>query len=131
MIRRPPRSTRTDTLFPYTTLVRSRRDEGPAPAAPLRLGRGPRGDCRDRIGCSCADQLGGRRHRRPRGGGDRLFDRRAAPARPDGGVAVLLNGGPEPARRARSVTPRSEEPTSEIPSLMRRSYAVFVLKKKK
>src|SRR3546814_15511569 len=45
MIRRPPRSTRTDTLFPYTTLFRSRRDDGfPAimgmdgggdPAAPL------------------------------------------------------------------------------------------------
>src|SRR3546814_5407901 len=29
MIQRPPRSTRTDTLFPYTTLFRSRRDHGP------------------------------------------------------------------------------------------------------
>src|SRR3546814_3781592 len=41
MIRRPPRSTRTDTLFPYTTLFRSkrgrRRRPGPLPPAPLRL----------------------------------------------------------------------------------------------
>src|SRR3546814_9724067 len=33
MIRRPPRSTRTDTLFPYTTLFRSSRNERSAPAA--------------------------------------------------------------------------------------------------
>src|SRR3546814_5572687 len=42
MIRRPPRSTRTDTLFPYTTLFRSR----PAGAAALR------GRCRARHGCA-------------------------------------------------------------------------------
>src|SRR3546814_17882078 len=34
MIRRPPRSTRTDTLFPYTTLFRSARLQGQLPAAP-------------------------------------------------------------------------------------------------
>src|SRR3546814_13008511 len=39
MIRRPPRSTRTDTLFPYTTLFRSprRHHARPCPAAPSRL----------------------------------------------------------------------------------------------
>src|SRR3546814_11068968 len=46
MIRRPPRSTRTDTLFPYTTLFRSgrtpahpRRGRGPAGTGPVLLGR--------------------------------------------------------------------------------------------
>src|SRR3546814_12490040 len=43
MIRRPPRSTRTDTLFPYTTLFRSNRDG-------RVLGRGPREDLRDVAG---------------------------------------------------------------------------------
>src|SRR3546814_8859983 len=70
MIRRPPRSTRTDTLFPYTTLFRS-------------WPRGP----------------------------------------------------PPPPRRSNSTssrrTKRSEEHTSELQSLMRISYAVFCLKKKK
>src|SRR3546814_2885507 len=76
MIRRPPRSTRTDTLFPYTTLFRS-----------------------------CA------RPRRP-----------AAGARP-------LPPPSLPPSRHRSA--RSEEHTSELQSLMRISYAVFCLKKKK
>src|SRR3546814_17113251 len=40
MIRRPPRSTRTDTLFPYTTLFRSRSIEG-APAANELADPGP------------------------------------------------------------------------------------------
>src|SRR3546814_6345483 len=73
MIRRPPRSTRTDTLFPYTTLFRS-------PVA--------------------------------RGGGVRAADRRAV-------------------YRAQPRRLRSEEHTSELQSLMRISYAVFCLKKKK
>src|SRR3546814_2721531 len=70
MIRRPPRSTRTDTLFPYTTLFRS---SGPG-------GRGPPG----------------------------VFS-----------------------TRCRETRWRSEEHTSELQSLMRISYAVFCLKKKK
>src|SRR3546814_2786169 len=82
MIRRPPRSTRTDTLFPYTTLFRS-------PAA--RTGR-----------------------RRP---ADRRHD------------AVVRGVASQPARRR--TTARSEEHTSELQSLMRISYAVFCLKKKK
>src|SRR3546814_7510314 len=93
MLRRPPRSTRTDTLFPYTTLFRSfgggalKPASGPAlsheryrqfPRHPERFSRFP------------------------------VDDR---PCRPGGG--------------------RSEEHTSELQSLMRISYAVFCLKKKK
>src|SRR3546814_4152553 len=102
MIRRPPRSTRTDTLFPYTTLFRS-----PARDA-VRLSR--RGDRR----------LRQRRHaqldRTP--DGDRLARRRCR--RPVAGGAA---GDP--------LFGRSEEHTSELQSLMRISYAVFCLKKKK
>src|SRR3546814_9848161 len=81
MIRRPPRSTRTDTLFPYTTLFRSVR----------RLRH--------------AGAISRRHHRRA-----------SAHAR---------------RRRAVRRLPRSEEHTSELQSLMRISYAVFCLKKKK
>src|SRR3546814_6348101 len=99
MLRRPPRSTRTDTLFPYTTLFRSCRDEG--------AGRGGGGGpARARPGS------------RPPGQGP-------APAEGRGGRAQRYSGG---ARRHRG---RSEEHTSELQSLMRISYAVFCLKKKK
>src|SRR3546814_2355455 len=82
MIRRPPRSTRTDTLFPYTTLFRSH---------------------------PCGDHL------RPfdMAGGDRGRHRNML--RPDGAYSGV----------------RSEEHTSGLQSLMRISYAVFCLKKKK
>src|SRR3546814_6502128 len=86
MIRRPPSSTRTDTLFPYTTLFRSPR-------------------C-----CSCHVH----RMHDPKYHGSR--ERAAEPRRP--------GGRPPP-------TARSEEHTSELQSLMRISYAVFCLKKKK
>src|SRR3546814_6566889 len=92
MIRRPPRSTRTDTLFPYTTLFRSEAD-GTA-------GTEDRGLRRDRTQRSL---------RQPVAGG-------AARARP---------------ARRRAAGERSEEHTSELQSLMRISYAVFCLKKKK
>src|SRR3546814_3630733 len=88
MIRRPPRSTRTDTLVPYTTLFRSRQP------GRVRLPRARAPAARDR-----------RAHRRHR--------------------SVHAPAGP--ARRARG----SEEHTSELQSLMRISYAVFCLKKKK
>src|SRR3546814_3621501 len=81
MIRRPPRSTRTDTLFPYTTLFRSWQhltDSGHGFLL-LRHLSGPEGEARDQCG----------------------------------------------------PVPRSEEHTSELQSLMRISYAVFCLKKKK
>src|SRR3546814_10324036 len=81
MIRRPPRSTRTDTLFPYTTLFRS-------------------------------GSAGHREHRhRPLQGHD------------------LRHGGWS--LRPAEHRGRSEEHTSELQSLMRISYAVFCLKKKK
>src|SRR3546814_9259565 len=97
MIRRPPRSTRTDTLFPYTTLFRS--CHGPLPG-PHQRDVGP-----DR---ARADE----RARRPPGGTDRSAE-------------------PRHLCRAESRTDRSEEHTSELQSLMRTSYAVFCLKKKK
>src|SRR3546814_10401336 len=76
MIRRPPRSTRTDTLFPYTTLFRSFQSI-----------------------------------------------RRSIP---NSGTAA-----PGPTTIGSAALPRSEEHTSELQSLMRISYAVFCLKKKK
>src|SRR3546814_9034136 len=94
MIRRPPRSTRTDTLFPYTTLFRSlRRRPAGWPLAGLALPHDQ------------ADRQSADRPRRSR-------------TRP----AERLGDGE---RR------RSEEHTSELQSLMRISYAVFCLKKKK
>src|SRR3546814_3812949 len=95
MIRRPPRSTRTDTLFPYTTLFRSRLlcREGKLLAG-LRSASGCRAMTRSMqsfliVGAGAM------------------------------GVAYVLS------------RPRSEEHTSELQSLMRISYAVFCLKKKK
>src|SRR3546814_7208630 len=75
MIRRPPRSTRTDTLFPYTTLFRSRFPDV--------------SDRRHGAGCDSGQGAGAELHH------------------------------------------RSEEHTSELQSLMRTSYAVFCLDKKK
>src|SRR3546814_6086075 len=106
MIRRPPRSTRTDTLFPYTTLFRSQAPSDPAALRPpAREGRGT--------------ALVGGAERTPdpaRRQTARGPDRRS-PAR----VREVPGHDPE----------RSEEHTSELQSLMRISYAVFCLKKKK
>src|SRR3546814_4822786 len=77
MIRRPPRSTRTDTLFPYTTLFRS---------------------------TACSREW--------------MMMTRSLMAR-----MTVKSGTPK--------GPRSEEHTSELQSLMRISYAVLCLKKKK
>src|SRR3546814_5165256 len=113
MIRRPPRSTRTDTLFPYTPLFRSRFsraavDVGGFSNSPakdgatlalaagliqsMKLGQGPQTDIID-IGASVTDHVG---HKYGTEGTEM----------------------------------RSEEHTSELQSLMRISYAVFCLKKK-
>src|SRR3546814_2534218 len=81
MIRRPPRSTRTDTLFPYTTLFRS----GPGSNVSRHADGSPAS------------------HRNP----------------------AANTHATQPPRK------RSEEHTSELQSLMRISYAVFCLKKKK
>src|SRR3546814_6613764 len=108
MIRRPPRSTRTDTLFPYTTLFRSLRRR--------TVGAVGRGRLRHRRRA--------RRHPRLHG----LVRRRLCGPR----VVAHLEGrrAADPAERT-ALSARSEEHTSELQSLMRISYAVFCLKKKK
>src|SRR3546814_4846189 len=61
MIRRPPRSTRTDTLFPYTTLFRSaheRRDEGAARDPGVREGTGRAEEGRSEPGCGPGKGVG-------------------------------------------------------------------------
>src|SRR3546814_4466739 len=91
MIRRPPRSTRTDTLFPYTTLFRS----------------------------GCDDE-------RPRRGGAARHRRQCRSFLKKSGGSDVNEEADENSRLC-----RSEEHTSELQSLMRISYAVFCLKKKK
>src|SRR3546814_2169973 len=106
MIRRPPRSTRTDTLCPYTTLFRSACS------------------C-ERWDCHCRQYLGSIK------AGPQAVDLDGAMCTPDCHMRPL---GPSVTRTAlaRISTPRarSEEHTSELQSLMRISYAVFCLKKK-
>src|SRR3546814_2028980 len=70
MIRRPPRSTRTDTLFPYTTLYRS------SPCTSSRTRRGNR--AATRYATACAARPAARRRRRPR---SHRRPRRPAPRR--------------------------------------------------
>src|SRR3546814_1324513 len=109
MIRRPPRSTRTDTLFPYTTLFRS-----------LEVLRGVERLHRDAFG-RVPDQA-------VRVGALQLARRQLAPVR----QRLLRPIGHGSALRLPSFRRcRSEEHTSELQSLMRISYAVFCLKKKK
>src|SRR3546814_3071139 len=110
MIRRPPRSTRTDTLFPYTTLFRSIADR--------RVGRieGQAGEVLDE-------------HEIGEGFEHRDFEPLPLP-RPhlvdDRGEYAISAVEPRDL-----VGDRSEEHTSELQSLMRISYAVFCLKQKK
>src|SRR3546814_11154794 len=96
MIRRPPRSTRTDTLFPYTTLFRSTPVRAELVEAPCFL---------------------------------------SAPQKKDGPLRLTCQSLRTALRQARGKriisNARSEEHTSELQSLMRISYAVFCLKKKK
>src|SRR3546814_2572819 len=102
MIRRPPRSTRPDTLFPYTTLFRS---HGILPDRRLEYVRGSS----KAVLCVLhvtAPSPAARQHSRAR-------------------QAAINDRGSRPR------VPRSEEHTSELQSLMRISYAVFCLKKKK
>src|SRR3546814_10891202 len=103
MLRRPPRSTRTYTLFPYTTLFRSRSTGVRCPPRNLRFDSYPL----QRRFCPLVRCDLGSRSLRPR-----QFARGAGPPPPVG-------------------ADRSEEHTSELQSLMRISYAVFCLKKKK
>src|SRR3546814_3066057 len=89
MIRRPPRATRTDTLFPYTTLFRSR------------------------------DWLA-----------RQIEDATSTPGEMQLSIGEIAGALPQ-RLVARNVVVRSEEHTSELQSLMRISYAVFCLKKKR
>src|SRR3546814_3659449 len=126
MIRRPPRSTRTDTLFPYTTLFRS-------PDDPARPHGARPGDVRRRPGVAHLRRLqDGHTPGRPapadeRGTGrDRAPDERRGRERGDRLVQAGRRTAPDPPL----YPARSEEHTSELQSLMRISYAVFCLKKK-
>src|SRR3546814_4575338 len=103
MIRRPPGVTLTDTTFPHTTLLRSaaRHGDGLLRLRPRRDGRGRR------MGAATRDF------------------RQAARRPPVDPHQARRHGTPD-----RSDA-RSEEHTSELQSLMRISYAVFCLKKKK
>src|SRR3546814_10129081 len=96
MILRPPRSTRTDTLFPYTTLFRSLPLSVVIAEGDIRSVRVGHADIARR---RAQITLGAYQHNR--------------------GKMACHHGG------------RSEEHTSELQSLMRISYAVFCLKKKK
>src|SRR3546814_3475969 len=98
MIRRPPRSTRTDTLFPYTTLFRS---------AVRSTGGDAVGEFVSIIRIIDACRAFGAQIRN----------------------LVVLHA--QPLNKRRLEFDRSEEHTSELQSLMRISYAVFCLKKKK
>src|SRR3546814_7707518 len=99
MIRRPPRSTRTDTLFPYTTLFRSLQQHRRRGAA--------------------AEQM------------QRQLQAVGAPAEVAADRPVQPERLHEPSAMSGTADRRSEEHTSELQSLMRISYAVFCLKKKK
>src|SRR3546814_2957888 len=116
MIRRPPRSTRTDTLFPYTTLLRSHRMVAGA-AGRRRHGHGAAGPAGAAPGGRGARQV-------DPGVQDHL---QAQPRLPRLGDALLDAARLRHGHRAGH---RSEEHTSELQSLMRISYAVFCLKKK-
>src|SRR3546814_8532450 len=118
MRRRPPRSTRTDTLFPYTTLFRSFE-----PRFDIRRQRRDRLRQRD----ACDERQARRRriargqmhHGRPHEIAETVAPRAAEPPAPRG-LAI----GDQPVAR-------SEEHTSELQPLMRIPYADFCLKKKK
>src|SRR3546814_5427942 len=120
MIRRPPRSTRTDTLFPYTTLFRSSGVEGAVQGARQLNADGVHRRTRD-LQPSRKDRRQVRGHRQ-RGPGPRDRSRLRAGAMLSFSLLVALI--------AVALLFRSEEHTSELQSLMRISYAVFCLKKK-
>src|SRR3546814_2053811 len=107
MVRRPPRSTLTDTLFPYTTLFRSGLDSGSAIAIQLAV------------------QLASLLFTACYYGWFYAFANQATPGKMAIGIKVVRSDGEGCGFW------RSEEHTSELQSLMRISYAVFCLKKKK
>src|SRR3546814_3780520 len=136
MIRRPPRSTRTDTLFPYTTLFRS-----------FRVARAQRRDHQEAgVGLGHHDALLDHLRRQPRSRQrDLVLHLHLGDVRVGAGLEGQRDRGPAAGtgRRAEVIEVvdagqlllddlghrRSEEHTSELQSLMRTSYAVFCLKK--
>src|SRR3546814_4561616 len=122
MRRRPPRSTRTDTLFPYTTLFRPKAAEGELSS---RLHALASGETCARIAQALDLNAHVRFGAQAIGDGGRHSDNIAADVVEALIGALWLDQGEEAARA------RSEEHTSELQSLMRTSYAVFCLKKKK
>src|SRR3546814_1904227 len=111
MIRRPTRSTRTDTLFPYTTLCRSS-----ARRKPVVQALGHRAEiARAEEAAQLVEMVG-------------AIDRRV---QAEAGEADVANGRHRLRRVVEQAGGRSEEHTSELQSLMRISYAVFCLKNKK
>src|SRR3546814_7496381 len=113
MIRRPPRSTRTDTLFPYTTLFRS------GNKIPEALEGDRTGEARRALQADAGERLQA----------SELFHlyRRGEP----GGAVGQVEGTAGGDSRRAGVSLRSEKQTSELQSLIRISYAVFCVKKKK
>src|SRR3546814_2357906 len=110
MMRRPPRSTRTDPLFPYTTLVRS---------------------CRRRAWERCRERRRPARRGRRRPGWRRAVRTKRYSRLP--ALFLLTSQKAEESQKLVFLVGgqfRSEEHTSELQSLMRISYAVFCLKKK-
>src|SRR3546814_1679923 len=106
MIRRPPRSTRTDTLFPYTTLFRSLAD------AQQSIGKA------SQAAAQAASQG--------------VAQAQAAAGQAAGAMSQAASSlGNAGNALGNALGGRSEEHTSELQSLMRISYAVFCLKKKK
>src|SRR3546814_7736648 len=122
MLRRPPRSTRTDTLFPYTTLFRS--TQPPLAGAIERL------QCLQAVVARQARPPGRRQRQvqRHQLAAIRRFDfQLVVPAC----VAAAHDGWRQVAQPARlRPAARTEEHTSELQSLMSIPYAVFCLKKK-
>src|SRR3546814_3662022 len=135
MLRRPPRSTRTDTLFPYTTLFRfgARQDDVGAPGAGIAMAalvdHEGRTELRgvDLVGAEQIDRLDLARLRAGEDAGDVLAaifrGHEAEVERTDAGGSGMQHAEAVPAVLDQAAG-RSEEHTSELQSLMRISYAV-------
>src|SRR3546814_5345627 len=128
MIRRPPRSTRTDTLFPYTTLFRSQQAADDEALSGTKL-----------HGRFSPARRQGRNGEAAKAHRTRIAQLRHLRADAHRDAAVVEHGGREGQADTillvldgcgAEALLRSEEHTSELQSLMRISYAVFCLKNK-
>src|SRR3546814_4092128 len=124
MIRRPPRSTRTDTLFPYTTLFRSQPPGLGVASASMKYGA----TLVPAKPCAAAIAATSREYQRPLSGS--LWCRNAPPgslmrSKPVTRTVAALRAALRVAGSRCAASTRSEEHTSELQSLMRISYAVF------